>query len=60
MAAAAFSKADQNIGTVSGDSDIDVKGNLLNIGVVGQNAVNVAAGFRSTACQGVGAFGEEC
>ncbi len=53
--------AEQNIGVVSGDSDVvAIDGNLFNFGIVGGNAVNVAFGLKSTACQDIGSIGNAC
>lgn len=60
IAAGLFSKADQAVGVISGDSNTKVGGNLLNVGVVTGAATNAALGIKSEACQEVGSIGKKC
>lgn len=40
--------------------EIEVGGNLLNVGVVSGAATNVAVGFMAESCQEIGAIGKSC
>lgn len=60
IAGGAFTKADQAIGVISGDSNTKIGGNLLNVGVVTGAATNAAVGIKSEACQEVGSIGKKC